>query len=366
MTCEYSIANSANVQCTGGSYLYPEMTIVNHCKENYYTTGRKETTCHQKKSSCSPCNCNSANSNGNECSDQSGQCNCKHRFKGIKCNDRDCVWGTWSLYSDTPCSRACDYGGSKTITRSHQITKQGNGRQCYGPSTQSKSCFNGCCSGQYHCTNTKNCIPSSDKCNYDNNCGDHQDESSCSEHCYVVGGSWEDDGGGNLVYLDRLNLKCGHWGKVLKMFHLERNGGRIRYKYKCCNLNKRICINVRKYNRFTLDGGGNSVYLDRQAVSCGNHAFLNGFWLRRNHALNRIRYEYLCCNLREERHRRRTHCEEKRTGYTYHDDKGSSVYLDRQKVECQGRSFLSSFALERDHSSGKHWRYRYTCCEVRS
>ncbi|CAB3986640.1 Transposon TX1 uncharacterized 149 kDa [Paramuricea clavata] len=49
-TCEYSIANSDNVQCTGGRYLYPAMKIMNQCKANYYITGTKETTCVKKES----------------------------------------------------------------------------------------------------------------------------------------------------------------------------------------------------------------------------------------------------------------------------------------------------------------------------
>ena len=353
------------MQCTGGRYLHPGMTIANHSKARYYATGWKESTCHQKKSSCSPCNCNTANSNGNECYGQSGQCNCKHGFKGTKCNDRDCVWGVWSKNSNIPCSKGCDYGGTKTITRSRLVTKQGKGKQCNGTGTESKSCFNGCCSIQYHCKDRQKCIPLDDKCNYDNNCGDNQDDSSCPNNCNVVNGDWKDLGDGNMVYMDRLHLECGHYGKILKMFHLERNGGRIRYKYKCCTLNKRICQNVRKHNAFTPDGSGNSIFLDRQPVSCGNYAFLNGFWLTRNRERNHIRYEFLCCNISEEKHRR-THCKERRTGYTEHDNKGRSFYLDIQTVKGNGRSFLSSFALERDHRSGKHWRYRYTCCEVRS
>ena len=371
MTCEYSIVNSANVQCTGGRYLYPGMTIANQCKAHYYATGRKETTCEEKGSGCSPCNCNNDNSNGNECLDTTGQCNCKHGFKGNKCNDRDCVWGAWSKYSDIPCSKRCDYGGMKTRTRSHQLTKQGNGKQCNGPGTESITCFNGCCPDQYLCfkSNPEKCIPMSQRCDYENNCGDNKDEIGCDEHCDMKTTDWAEHDDGNMVYLDRITVDCGgdnEVKKVLKMFHLERDRGYVRYKYKCCTLKKPICTNARKVNGFTPDGGGNAVYLDRQTVSCGNHAYLNEFVLRRNGAHNHIRYEYNCCNLNEERYRRKTVCKEGlTTPYSYHDREGRSVYLDRQTVECQGRSFLTSFVLERNHGGSDLWRYRYTCCEVK-
>ena len=365
MTCEYSISNSANVQCVGGRYLYHHMTIVNHCQRNYYTTGLKETTCDKKRSACSPCNCNTANSHGNECSDHSGQCNCKHGYKGTKCNDRDCVWGHWSKYSEATCSKGCDYGGVKTIRRSHQVTKQGNGKRCEGPDTETQSCFKDCCSNQFHCSNRRKCIPSGDKCNYDNNCGDNQDESSCDEHCEDRYTDWAGTDDGDMVYLDRHTVHCGGNGKVLKMFHLERRGGDVRYKYKCCTLNKQICTNEKKYTEFTPDGGhGNAVFLDRQTVSCGNHGYLNEFVIRRNGDHNHIRYEYQCCNLNGRNHRSRTTCKTKETGFTQHDKEGRIFYLDRQTVECEHKYFLTSFHLERNHGGGDRWRYKYTCCKV--
>ncbi len=49
---------------------------------------------------------------------------------------------------------------------------------------------------------------------------------------------------------------------------------------------------------FDQDGGGNSVYLDRQNVSCWNNENLSGFRLLRNYnsGMNKINYNYKCCN----------------------------------------------------------------------
>ena len=337
------------------------MNIMNQCKTNYYITGTKETTCVKKGSGCSACNCNAASSSGTECSDISGQCNCKSGFYGKKCQNRDCVWGRWPAYSS--CTKGCDYGGTKTRTRPHKVTKQGQGTSCSGSNTETKSCFNRCCDYQFHCSNKQKCIPLSRKCNYNNDCGDKQDEASCSESCWVKRTSWNNAGGGDMVYMDRHRLTCGG-ARGIKMFRLQRSGGKIRYEYICCALTSNVCANTRKWNGFTYDGNGDTVYLDRQTISCGNHGYVNGFWLQRNGRHNRIRYSYDCCNLRSYQHRVRTTCYTSRTGFTY-DGNGKSYYLDRQTVRCTHRYFLTYIRLERN---GRHdrWRYRFTCCKIRT
>ena len=351
-----------NVQCTGGRYLHPGMTIINQCKTNYYITGRKESTCVKKTSGCGSCSCNAAGSDGMECSDFSGQCKCKSGFYGTKCTDRDCVWSSWSGYSS--CSKGCDYGGTHTRRRTHKITRLGNGKSCKGPSKETRSCFKGCCSKQFHCSNKGKCVPFSYKCDYDNDCGDKQDEGSCSEACTTKYTGWNSHGGGDMVYFDRHRLNCGGDGNVLKMFHLQRKGGIIRFQYKCCKLNKKVCKNVKKTNGFTYDGDGDTVYLDRQTVSCGDHSYLNDYWLERNGGHDNVRYSYYCCNLRYQKHRSRTSCYTSYTSFTYDGD-GKSYYLDRQTVQCRHRYFLTYFRLLRN-SNHDNWRYKYRCCQIRA
>ena len=347
------------MQCSGGRYLHPAMSIVNKCQANYYLNQTKKTTCVAKSSECINCNCSAAGSNSSECSDESGQCSCKTDYYGKKCENRDCVWEKWSPYSS--CSKACGYGGSQARTRSHNITKQGEGKTCNGTYNQTKICFNGCCSGQFHCSNRKKCISSSYRCDYTNQCGDGQDERYCNEACYTKHTGWNSDGGGNMVYFDRHRLDCGGSGSVLKMFRLRRRGGRIGFEYRCCRLRKTVCYNSRRTNGFSSDGGGNAVYLDRQTVSCGTYGYLNGYWLERNGGHNSIRYSYYCCNLRYSRHRARTTCYNEITNWTYNGN-GKSYYLDRQTVQCsRPRYFLTSFRLQR---SGSNWRYHSRCCKI--
>jgi len=46
---------------------------------------------------------------------------------------------------------------------------------------------------------------------------------------------------------------------------------------------------------YDADGGGNSVYLDRQNVSCGEGEAMSSFVLEQNSTNNRVRYNYKCC-----------------------------------------------------------------------
>ena len=331
---------------------------MNKCNANYYLNKTEETTCVTKSSECIHCNCSAAGSNNSECTDVAGRCSCKAHYYGKKCVNRDCVWEKWSPYSS--CSMRCGFGGKKTKTRSHNITKQGEGKACNGTYNETTTCFNGCCSGQFHCSGRKKCISSSYRCDYNNQCGNRQDEWSCRESCYTRATGWNSDGGGNMVYFDRHRLSCGGSGRVLQMFRLQRRRGQIRFFYKCCQLLKTVCSNSRRSNGYSSDGGGDTVYLDRQTVSCGSHGYLNGYWLERGHGS--VRYSYYCCNLYYSSHRARTRCYTRTTGWTY-DGNGKSYYLDRQTVQCGQRQFLTYFKLERN-GRHDHWRYRYQCCRI--
>ena len=71
-------------------------------------------------------------------------------------------------------------------------------------------------------------------------------------------------------YLDRHNIACGA-NEVLKRFKLQRNyKGSYMYQYKCCNPNFVASSTVSKETPPNDDGGGNTVYLDRHHIDCGN------------------------------------------------------------------------------------------------
>ena len=362
-TCKYDIRNSINVHCNK-HYLLPSMAITNRCKRNYYVRGSMQTSCRKKRSVCAACRCYRPGSISRHCTNIHGRCSCRRGFYGVLCRKRDCVWHNWSRYGH--CLN-CGYGARKLRRRKIKVTHVGRGKRCFGPSVSYASCFKGCCRNQFHCSNRRKCIQLSQRCDYDNNCGDKQDERHCNERCYTRYTSLSTYGGGRVVYLDRHHPIC-HKGEAMKMFHLQRIGGSIRYQYTCCRLLKSyICRNRRTYNHFTYaKHNTKSYYLRHQKVSCGSASFLSSFHLNRNSRHDRIRYEYNCCRLRYSTHRRKTRCYSQYTGWTL-DGHGKNYYLDRQTVKCAHRYFLNTFQL---HWKGRswwrmgHWRYYYRCCKI--
>ena len=102
------------------------------------------------------------------------------------------------------------------------------------------------------------------------------------------------DGNGNVIFLDRHNVDCGQ-NAFLSQFALDRGGtgNQIRYSYKCANTDKNLtCRNVS--TPANSDGFGNIIYLDRHDVKCNNDEVLSGFHLTRP-STNQIQYNYKCC-----------------------------------------------------------------------
>jgi hypothetical protein len=113
------------------------------------------------------------------------------------------------------------------------------------------------------------------------------------------------------------------------------------------------------YSGMNSDGGGNSIYLDRHTLTCGNNQALGAmgltrFKLQRNWR-RQYEYAYRCCDidLNSEAH----------TGTTSHttscssDGNGNNIYLDRHSVDCGNNKVI---AYERTHrcadpnSRGRH------------
>jgi hypothetical protein len=100
-------------------------------------------------------------------------------------------------------------------------------------------------------------------------------------------------GDGNTVYLDRHNVDCG------KSPILEFKGNRCmstdkyRYKYRCGNHKSENCRDVS--TNFNEEGSGNVVYLDRHDVKCKEgEEYISKFKLSRN-GEGKYRYDYTCC-----------------------------------------------------------------------
>jgi hypothetical protein len=102
--------------------------------------------------------------------------------------------------------------------------------------------------------------------------------------------------------------------------------------------------------------GGNTVYLDRHNVNCGNKPIADFLLNVPGH--NQMRYQFRCSNL--------THTGECRDLATPYNEGGAqNVYLDRHDVSCGAGEALTQFNLER-HGDHKRYRYRYKCCKMPS
>lgn len=163
----------------------------------------------------------------------------------------------------------------------------------------------------------------------------------------------DEDGGGNVVYLDRQHVNCGD--DALTRFHLTRpSASTVSYRVHCME-----GVDSGKsdwhYTNADEDGGGNAVYLDRQHVNCGDTP-ITDFWLRRP-TNNTINYAFKCSNLPHN-----GQCRELVTQYD-DDGGGNMVFLDRQNVECGEGEAMTSFRLGRN-PTGNQIYYKYTCCTM--
>ncbi|XP_052074243.1 uncharacterized protein LOC127712079 [Mytilus californianus] len=360
LTCSPEVKNSQNIHCGGGYYVTPKVHLATDCKPGYYLVGKPEVQCLQSLPICTPCNCYKAGTISIKCKDSTGKCDCKQTYYGTKCKSRDCVWGSWTGWSS--CDKSCNYGGSQMRTRTFAINPLGGGKKCQGLEKEKRQCFKGCCRSQFHCSNNKKCIPSSQKCNYINNCGDNQDENSCSEHCFSKStGSTIDGGKGNTVYLDRQRVSCGSPQYAMKQFRMIRTSNtHISYQITCCKMLQKVCTTQTRHNGYTAEGKGNVLYLDRQSVICPKNGFLSHFHLNRVGGGGAYRYTYTCCQTYSSYQIRMSCYHSSTRGDS--DGKGNFLYLDRQNVKCRNRYFISSFQLRRPTTSTIN--YNFACCRI--
>ena len=101
----------------------------------------------------------------------------------------------------------------------------------------------------------------------------------------------------HTVYLDRHTVDCDN--KPITQFRLHRRiDGEwegIFYKYKCGNTTSNSCRDVT--TEYNDQGAGNVRYLDRHNVKCNEGEYLSKFRLdvKDDDALGKYRYEYKCC-----------------------------------------------------------------------
>ena len=355
-TCDLAIPFSENINCSGGYYLNEDIILTTVCKPNYFLLGYANVTCTNIDTSCILCNCSPEGSANQECGDQTGQCTCKDANYGTRCENRDCVWSGWTEWSNC---QNCDYG-SVTRGKKISVSKRGNGTDCIGNSTETKTCFEKCCSDQFHCSKKKRCIDIHKRCDFVDDCGDNQDEDGCCEPEEKTT-AWTDYEGGNTIYLYRHKIDCENPMSMLYYFMMQvrswAGSKQIRYTYKCCTYSVPFCT-VRKVSNAPTESNFQLIYLDKQTVDCGPHGVLNNFQLILPNT-KYWEYVYDCCDTFKNIS---LSCIDKVTPYTTEGD-GSNIYLDRQAVACDESSYLSSFYLQRN-SEHTQFRYLYRCCKI--
>ena len=161
-----------------------------------------------------------------------------------------------------------------------------------------------------------------------------------------------DWGEGNIVYLDRHTVDCDDDG--LNQFKLGRpQEDQINYSYKCLEgINSPA--NINKDTGANDWGEGNSVYLDRHTVDCGDKPIARFVLVRPTEG--EIRYDYTCNSKTVS-----GACRDANTGWN-EEGEGNSVYLDRHDAKCNADEVITRFNLVRD-GQGK-FRYDYKCCKM--
>lgn len=171
-----------------------------------------------------------------------------------------------------------------------------------------------------------------------------------------------DWGQGRTWYLDRHHVACDP-GTAMSRFKLTRpSDPQIAYSYSCAALPGDRKDAVQQKTPMNDDGGGNVIYLDRHNVQCPVGSALQYFHLDRDGTGRMLQYTYSCvpspylgrC------YQRQTPANDDGGGHAGKVD--SAIYLDRHNVACKDGEVLTQFRLARAGSDASQIMYQYTCC----
>ena len=357
-TCNLDIPGSKSLNCSGGYYMNERIELTVSCLPNYHLVGNASITCSNKNTSCYFCGCSSYGAISQQCEDQTGKCHCSSTYYGNKCENKDCVWSSWGAWSPCPCGYA-----NQTRNRSLIEPEKGAGI-CHGELIQTRSCFKSCCTQEFHCNQSSECIPKSKHCNKKQDCQHNEDESDCCETRHTP---WHNNGGGSTWALNQHHIDCGSPLKMITKFGLEASPypkQLIRYNYVCCKFSSPVCERIRLVNNTATEGSVQLIFLDKQHVDCGNDSIINSFSLNREmyrfYNTGKWYYQYKCCDIKPAfQHKCWTH----NSSWTT-EGSSKNFFLGRQDFQCQNNSYLSYFHLERNYPGHNMIRYNYRCCFV--
>jgi len=169
---------------------------------------------------------------------------------------------------------------------------------------------------------------------------------------------------GSALYLDRQNVDCGDNG--IKRFQLKKKAdGSYRYEYSCSapfenGVNTKaneIKGAVSKSTPLNEDGsvfnmGGNSIFLDRHQVDCGEDSAITQFKLNRAGTTNKYQYDYKCVKIGKPMSSRIL------TTPANDDGGGNAIFLDRHDAACADDEAMNYFTLIRPSESQIAYKYR--------
>jgi hypothetical protein len=171
-------------------------------------------------------------------------------------------------------------------------------------------------------------------------------------------------GNGSALLLDRQNVDCGDNG--IKRFQLVKKAdGSYRYDYSCSapfenGVNTKaneIKGAVSKSTPLNEDGsvfnmGGNSIFLDRHQVDCGEDGAITQFKLNRAGTTNKYQYDYKCVKIGKPMSSRILTTPANDVGG------GNAIFLDRHNVACADDEAMNYFTLIRPSESQIAYKYR--------
>jgi hypothetical protein len=182
----------------------------------------------------------------------------------------------------------------------------------------------------------------------------------------------DDDGGGDVIFLDRHNVYCGP-AEAMTGFGISRpRGGRIQVGYSCSR-NDGILRDTKDFvtdwkeaadDWFSQKVSANR--LDKHDVKCPSDYGLRGFRVqtRCGGIICDIRIAYQCVELKVRS------CNDSQTGWINGED-GQNYMLSKQWISLDNTRILTGFRLHSDsyfrwfNIRGMNFMYSYSYCDIR-
>lgn len=159
---------------------------------------------------------------------------------------------------------------------------------------------------------------------------------------------------GNIFTLLNHEVKCGN-NEFIHYFNFKRENGNTHYVYDCI-YNHTMTNNCQTKLTFWDDTYPDKyksiMYLDRHNVACPDNTLMRSFKLQQNGT--KIRYNYTCCEAPIKQ------CTDLETPWG-DTDKGRVYFLDKMKVDAEGRRGINRFKLWRHDDDIK---YKYRACNL--